>query len=293
MEKNDKKIPWFKRYNKGPVDQPAREIPDGLWIKCESCGEIIYKKELSKNLWVCSICGHHFRIDGKDYIDILIDEGTFQEFDSNITSKDSLNFIDSKRYSERIKETVIKTGLNSAITTGIGTIDSIQVSCGFMEFRFIGGSMGSALGEKFTRAVERAIEMEIPLIVVSASGGARMQESILSLMQMAKTGTALTRLHNLGLPFVSILTHPTTAGVMASYASLGDVIISEPGALLGFAGPRVIQQTIGTELPEGFQSAEFVLEHGFIDKIVPRNRLKATVAGLLRYMYEPAVKTVT
>ncbi|MCK5833689.1 acetyl-CoA carboxylase carboxyltransferase subunit beta [bacterium] len=284
--KKENKVPWFKKRLNGPINQPAREVPDGLWVKCESCGEIIYKKELARNLWVCNMCGHHFRIDGTEYINILIDDGTFEEYDAEITSTDPITFLDSKRYTDRLKDTINKTGINSAIITGIGKIESIPVSCGFMQFKFIGGSMGSALGEKFTRAVERALERKVPMITVSASGGARMQESILSLMQMAKTGTALTKLHEAGLPYISILTNPTTAGVMASYASLGDVIISEPKALLGFAGPRVIQQTIGSELPQGFQSAEFVMEHGFVDKITPRSKLKKTVSGLLNYMFQ-------
>ncbi len=284
-ESKEKKVPWFKKKRTGPVNQPQREFPDGLWVKCGSCGEIIYKKELARSLWVCSKCGYHFRISSKEYMDILIDKGTFREFDKNITSADPISFVDSKKYTDRIKNTIKKTGLNEGVITGLGKIDVIPVSLAFMEFSFIGGSMGSAIGEKVTRCIERSIEHKIPLIIVSASGGARMQESILSLMQMAKTGTALTRLHEVGIPFISILTHPTTAGVMASYASLGDVIISEPRALLGFAGPRVIMQTIGAELPDGFQSAEFVLDHGFIDKITPRNELKETVSKLLDYMF--------
>ncbi|HHS50066.1 MAG TPA: acetyl-CoA carboxylase carboxyltransferase subunit beta [candidate division Zixibacteria bacterium] len=287
MTENKKNnVPWFKRKFIGLKNQQPKEIPDGLWLKCESCGEIIYRKELARNLWVCSICGYHFRIEAKNYLDFLIDGGTFQEFDAEIASTDPLNFVDSKKYTDRLQQTANKTGAKSAIITGIGDIDSIQTSCGFMEFKFIGGSMGSALGEKVTRAIERAVERQIPLVMVSASGGARMQESILSLMQMAKTGTALTKLHEARLPFISILTNPTTAGVMASYASLGDIILSEPGALLGFAGPRVIQQTIGAELPKGFQSAEFVLEHGFVDLITPRDKLKTTIASLLRYLIE-------
>ena len=284
LSEKKEKVPWFRRKRLGPINQPQREVPEGLWVKCNRCGEIIYKKELARSLWVCPECGYHFRIGAKDYIDILIDENSFEEFDQNIRSADPLNFVDSKKYTDRIKNTIEKTGLNEGTITGIGNISSIPVSCAFMEFRFIGGSMGSAIGEKITRAIERAIERRIPLLIVSSSGGARMQESILSLMQMAKTATALTKLHEERLPFISVLTHPTTAGVMASYASLGDVILSEPGALLGFAGPRVIQQTIGGELPKGFQSAEFVLEHGFIDKITPRSELKNTISKLLGYM---------
>ncbi len=279
-------MPWFRKKLKGPVIQPPREVPDGLWAKCDKCGEIIYKRELARAFWVCPKCGSHFRIHSGQYIEILIDEGTFEEFDAEIGSVDPLSFVDSKPYPVRLKAAREKTKLNEAIICGIGNIDSISVSFAAMEFGFIGGSMGSALGEKVTRAVERALERRIPLVIVSASGGARMQESILSLMQMAKTGTALTRLHEAGLPYISVLTHPTTAGVMASYASLGDVIIAEPGALLGFAGPRVIQQTIGQELPEGFQSSEFFLDHGFVDLISPRNELKNNLSKLIRFMFE-------
>ncbi|RKZ30291.1 acetyl-CoA carboxylase carboxyl transferase subunit beta [bacterium] len=280
-------MPWFRKKRTGPIIQPARDVPDGLWAKCEACGEILYIKELARALWVCPKCGYHFRIGARDYVDILLDEGSFEELDVSVRSADPLTFFDSKNYTDRIKAAQEKTELNEAVICGIGEIESIPVSCSFMEFRFIGGSMGSALGEKITRAIERALERQIPLVIVSASGGARMQESILSLMQMAKTSTALTRLADAKLPFISVLTHPTTAGVMASYASLGDIIIAEPAALLGFAGPRVIQQTIGQELPEGFQSAEFFLEHGFVDLISVRGELKNNIATLLGYMYEP------
>jgi len=282
-------VPWFKKKRKGPPLQRPREIPDGLWAKCEMCGEIIYKKELARNMWVCPRCGNHFRITSSDYIGILLDRGTFEEFDNNIVSEDPLKWHDSKRYPDRIKAANEKTGLNEAIVCGLGKIDSVPVSIAFMDFRFVGGSMGSALGEKVTRCIERAYSRHIPLVIISASGGARMQESILSLMQMAKTGTALTKLDEAGLPFISVLTHPTTAGVMASYASLGDIIIAEPGALLGFAGPRVIQQTISEELPEGFQSAEFFKDHGFVDLISSRLDLKDNIVKLLGYMYDSEV----
>jgi len=274
---------WFKKKHLGPVSQQPREVPDGLWAKCDACGEIIYKRELARGFWVCSKCGNHFRIGSKEYISILVDDGVFEEYDSNITSVDPLTFVDSKPYEQRLKVAHEKTGLNEAVICGIGSINGIQTSLALMDFKFIGGSMGSALGEKIARAVERAIDRKIPLVIVSASGGARMQESILSLMQMAKTGTALTLLHNAGLPFISVLTYPTTAGVMASYASLGDIIIAEPSALLGFAGPRVIQQTIGQELPEGFQSSEFFIERGFVDLISPRSELKYNISKLLEY----------
>ncbi|MGC9314848.1 MAG: acetyl-CoA carboxylase, carboxyltransferase subunit beta [bacterium] len=275
---------WLKRKKpEGPVNQSPREVPDGLWAKCDACGEIIYKRELAKNYWVCPNCSNHFRIGSREYLTILLDEGTFEEFDANIKSQDPLSFYDSKPYTERVKSAYEKSGLNEAVVCGLGNIEGKQVSIAIMDFKFIGGSMGSALGEKITRAIERAVERKTPLIIVSASGGARMQESILSLMQMAKTGTALTMLHEAGLPYISVLTHPTTAGVMASYASLGDIIIAEPGALLGFAGPRVIQETIGQELPEGFQSSEFFLEHGFLDLISQRSNLKRNLQLLLSY----------
>ena len=281
---------WFKKPKNGLVSQQKKEIPDGLWTKCESCGEIIYVKELEKNLWVCHRCNFHFRIKSKDYIELLLDQGKLEEYDNNLISTDPLKFKDSKRYPDRIRDSRKKTGLNDAVIVGIGKIENKEVSFGVMDFGFIGGSMGSVVGEKVTRAIERSLERKIPLVIVSCSGGARMQEGILSLMQMAKTSGLLAKLYDANIPFISVLTNPTTAGVMASYASLGDVIIAEPKALLGFAGPRVIQQTIGQELPTGFQSSEFFLEHGFLDKIVERKDLKKTVSLLLEYLLPP-VKT--
>jgi len=278
---------WFKKPKNGLVSQQKKEIPDGLWTKCESCGEIIYVKELEKNLWVCHRCDFHFRIKSKDYIELLLDQGKLEEYDNNLISTDPLKFKDSKKYPDRIRDSRKKTGLNDAVIVGIGKIENREVSFAVMDFGFIGGSMGSVVGEKVTRAIERSLERKIPLVIVSCSGGARMQEGILSLMQMAKTSGLLAKLYDANIPFISILTNPTTAGVMASYASLGDVIIAEPKALLGFAGPRVIQQTIGQELPPGFQSSEFFLEHGFLDKIVERKDLKKTVSLLLEYLLPP------
>jgi acetyl-CoA carboxylase carboxyl transferase subunit beta len=278
---------WFKKPKTGLVSQQKKEIPDGLWTKCESCGEIIYVKELEKNLWVCHRCNFHFRIKSKDYIELLLDQGKLEEYDNNLISTDPLKFKDSKRYPDRIRDSRKKTGLNDAVIVGIGKIENKEVSFGVMDFGFIGGSMGSVVGEKVARAIERSLERKIPLVIVSCSGGARMQEGILSLMQMAKTSGLLAKLYDANIPFISVLTNPTTAGVMASYASLGDVIIAEPKALLGFAGPRVIQQTIGQELPPGFQSSEFFLEHGFLDKIVERKDLKKTVSLLLEYLLPP------
>ena len=274
---------WFKKAKSGLTGKEKKEIPDGLWSKCPECGEIIYTKQLEESLWVCPNCEYHFRIPSHKYIRMILDNGELQEYDVDLESKDPLRFKDSKKYPDRIKAAQAKSGLKDAVKAGIGKIDSIDVSFAIMEFSFVGGSMGSVVGEKIARAIERAIEREIPLILISCSGGARMQEGILSLMQMAKTSALLAVLAGKKIPFISVLTNPTTAGVMASYASLGDVIIAEPKALLGFAGPRVIQQTIGQDLPEGFQSSEFFLEKGFLDKIVNRSQLRETLILLLRY----------
>lgn len=275
---------WFRKVKEGLISQKKKEIPDGLWTKCEGCGEIIYMKELEKSFWVCKSCGFHFKLKSRDYINILLDKGNLEEYDKNLTSADPLKFKDSKRYPDRVKDSKKKTGLSDAVITGIGKINRMEVSFGVMDFGFIGGSMGSVVGEKVARAIERSAERKIPLVIVSCSGGARMQEGILSLMQMAKTSALLARLSDLRIPFISVLTNPTTAGVMASYASLGDVIIAEPKALLGFAGPRVIQQTIGQKLPEGFQSSEFFLEHGFLDVIAERKDLKRIISLMLEYL---------
>jgi len=275
---------WFKKERTGPVDGEKRDIPDGLWLKCESCGEIIYRREIERRLWVCPKCDFHFKLPPEKYIELLLDNGEFQEFDANLRSADPLRFVDSKPYLARLAESIKKTGHNEAVICGLGRIGGMVVSFGVMDFRFIGGSMGSVVGEKVARLLERAIEKRIPAVVVCASGGARMQESILSLMQMAKTSAVVARLHKAGLPYINILTNPTTAGVMASYASLADVTIAEPKALLGFAGPRVIKETIGSDLPPGFQSAEFFLEHGFVDIVCHRSKLRETVVKLLYYM---------
>jgi len=274
---------WFKKAKSGLTGKEKKEIPDGLWSKCPECGEIIYTKQLEEGLWVCPNCEYHFRIPSLKYIKIILDGGVLEEYDLDLESKDPFKFKDSKKYPDRIKAAQAKSGLKDAVRAGIGKIDKIEVSFAIMDFSFIGGSMGSVVGEKIARAIERAIERKIPMIIVSCSGGARMQESILSLMQMAKTSALLAVLAENKIPFISVLTNPTTAGVMASYASLGDVTIAEPKALLGFAGPRVIQQTIGQDLPEGFQSSEFFLEKGFLDKIVNRLQLRDTLALLLNY----------
>jgi len=274
---------WFKKRKPGVVSQAKKEMPDGLWSKCPECGEIVYTKQLEEHFWVCPNCSYHFRISSKKYIKIILDDGKLEEYDQSLESLDPLKFKDSKKYVDRIKTARTKSGLTDAVICGLGTIDSIKVSFTIMDFSYIGGSMGSVVGEKIARAIERSIDGNLPLIISSCSGGARMQEGILSLMQMAKTSTLLAVLANKKIPYISILTNPTTAGVMASYASLGDVIIAEPKALLGFAGPRVIQQTIGQALPPGFQSSEFFMEKGFLDKIVERRKLRETLILLLRY----------
>jgi acetyl-CoA carboxylase carboxyl transferase subunit beta len=274
---------WFRKKARDLQTAEKKDIPDGVWTKCKGCGEIITVISLKKNYWTCPKCEYHFRINSSDYIKLLLDDGLLEEFDAGLFSADPLNFKDTKRYVDRITDARKKTGINDAVVTGIGKIDGREVSFVVMEFAFIGGSMGAVVGEKIARAIERSLQKSIPLIIISCSGGARMMEGAFSLMQLAKTSALLARLHKRKIPFVSILTNPTTAGAMASYSSLGDFIIAEPQALLGFAGPRVIAQTIGGELPPGFQSSEFFLEHGFLDSIVHRSKLRKTVALLLEY----------
>jgi acetyl-CoA carboxylase carboxyl transferase subunit beta len=274
---------WFKRAKKGVQAAKKKPIPDGLWKKCDFCGEILYVKELEKQLWVCSKCDNHFMISTDQYIEILCNEGSFEETHRGLLSGDPLEFKDLKRYKDRIKEYNKKTGREEAVVTGFATIGEKDVVMVVMDFTYMGGSMGSVVGEKIARAIEDAAELRRPLIIVSRSGGARMQESIYSLMQMAKTSSLLAKLGEERVPYISILTNPTTGGVTASFASLGDVIIAEPKALIGFAGPRVIQQTIRQELPEGFQRSEFLLEHGMIDMIRSRDKLRPTVEELLDF----------
>lgn len=276
---------WFRKSKDGLVSQQKKEIPDGLWTKCKECGDVVYSKILEEQLWVCPSCNYHFRINAAKIIELLLDDGNIERYDENLSSLDPLSFRDSKKYVDRIKISQTKTGMKDGVVSGLGMVDGIPVSIAIMDFAFMGGSMGSVVGEKIARAIERAIEREIPLIIVSCSGGARMQEGILSLMQMAKTSALLAVLARKKMPFISILTNPTTAGVMASYASLGDIIIAEPKALLGFAGPRVIQQTIGQDLPEGFQSSEFFMEHGFLDVISERKDLRKNLVLCLQYTY--------
>jgi acetyl-CoA carboxylase carboxyl transferase subunit beta len=283
---------WFRKAKAGLTGQNKRDIPDGLWTKCGGCGEIIYARELERLFWVCPSCDYHFRIRHSDYMRLILDDGVLEEYDRGLVSEDPLKFRDKKKYPDRIADAQKKTGLADAIVCGVGTIGGRSVSFGVMEFAFIGGSMGSVVGEKVARAVERALMRRIPLILVSCSGGARMQEGILSLLQLAKTSYLLAELAEAKIPFISVLTNPTTAGVMASFASLGDVVIAEPKAQLGFAGPRVIRDTIRQELPEGFQSSEFFLEHGFLDRIVRRRDLRPTLITLLTFLCGPASGTV-
>jgi acetyl-CoA carboxylase carboxyl transferase subunit beta len=277
-------VTWFRRRPSGPERSDRRKVtvPEGLWIKCNNCGEIIYSKEIDRNLKVCPKCEYHFRITARERIDLLVDPGTFQEFDSQIHSEDPLQFKDSVKYRDRVKAAVKKTGLSDAVISGTCTLDGMPVVLTVFDFFFMGGSMGSVVGEKITRAIEKAVENRCGMVIISSSGGARMQEGALSLMQMAKTSAALARLRRERLPFISVLTDPTTGGVTASFAMLGDVNLAEPKALIGFAGPRVIEQTIRQELPEGFQRSEFVLEHGMIDRIVNRKELKKTIVTILR-----------
>jgi acetyl-CoA carboxylase carboxyl transferase subunit beta len=269
---------WFQRRKKVEKEGVKKEIPNGVWIKCPSCGEILYKKQTIKNLMVCSKCDFHFRVGSDFYKKLLFDEGTFNAFDENLRCADPLNF---KGYKKKIEKTVKNTSLNEAVITGEAKIGDRELEVAIMDFSFVGGSMGSVVGEKIKRAINRAVEKEVPFLTVNASGGARMQEGVFSLMQMAKTATSLNKLNK---PYISILTNPTTGGVLASFASLGDIIVAEPGSLIGFAGPRVIKQTIQKELPEGFQRAEFLIEHGMVDMIVSRKNLRQTIISLLSHL---------
>ncbi|MBI2001410.1 MAG: acetyl-CoA carboxylase carboxyltransferase subunit beta [candidate division NC10 bacterium] len=274
---------WFKKEPLVSGKETKVRMPEGLWIKCDHCKEIIYKQELDRNANVCPRCQFHFRIGSRARIDLLVDPGSFAERNAALGSLDPLHFKDQKGYPDRLKAAKKATGMEEALLSGVATIGGHRVSICALEFAFMGGSMGSAVGEKVTRAIEDAIREESPFIAISCSGGARMQESVLSLMQMAKTSAALARLGRARLPYISILTDPTTGGVTASYAMLGDINIAEPNALIGFAGPRVIQDTIRQELPPGFQRAEFLLNHGFVDMIVERKNLRQTLIQLLDF----------
>jgi len=280
---------WFKRQS-GEVDTSGEKKirTEGLWVKCDSCRQIIWKKDLEENQNVCPKCGKHFRIDARTRLSLLLDDGEYETFSDNLTSTDPLKFVDLKPYSERLKRAQSETGLNDAVINARGKLDGRPVIVSSMEYGFIGGSMGSVVGEMITRAIEEALEKTQPIIIISASGGARMMEGVLSLMQLAKISAALAKLDEAKVPYISILTDPTTGGVTASFAMLGDLIIAEPGALIGFAGPRVIEQTIRQKLPPGFQRSEFLLEHGMLDAVVHRKEMKAYIARALEFM-TPAV----
>jgi acetyl-CoA carboxylase carboxyl transferase subunit beta len=277
---------WFKKLKgkKPKTSEKKLEVPDGLWVKCENCKAIIYKKEVIRNANVCPKCNYHFRINARERLDSLFDNGEYTEFAGEFLSDDPLKFVDSLPYPKRLAKYSKSSEENEAIVCAIGTIDGVKAIIAAMEYRFMGGSMGSVVGEKVTLAAEKALAERLPLIIVSASGGARMQEGILSLMQMAKASAALARLDEAGIPYISVLTDPTTGGVTASYAMLGDLNIAEPKALIGFAGPRVIKQTIRQDLPEGFQRSEFLLKHGMVDMVTKRKDLRDVLIKCLRFM---------
>ncbi|MDQ1388952.1 MAG: acetyl-CoA carboxylase carboxyl transferase subunit beta [Acidobacteriaceae bacterium] len=276
---------WFKRES-GELETTGQKTvrTEGLWVKCEGCRQIIWKKDLEENLNVCPKCEKHFRIDARRRLALLLDENQFEMFDGNISSTDPLKFVDLKPYASRLRQAQRDTGLKDAVINAHGKLQGRPVIASVMEYAFIGGSMGAVVGEMITRAVERALDSKTPLIIVSASGGARMMEGVVSLMQLAKISAALARLDKARVPYVSVLTDPTTGGVTASFAMLGDLNIAEPGALIGFAGPRVIEQTIRQKLPAGFQRSEFLLEHGMLDAVVPRKELKPYIARALDFM---------
>jgi acetyl-CoA carboxylase carboxyl transferase subunit beta len=277
---------WFQRERKAietPPEEERRVRTEGLWVKCDGCRATIWKKDLEQNNQVCPKCEHHFRLSAPKRLELLFDEGGWVEHDSELASSDPLGFVDTRPYTQRLRDAQEKLGMSDAILTVEGRLNGRSIVCCSMEFAFIGGSMGAVVGEKVTRAMELAAEKKIPLVIVSCSGGARMMEGVISLMQLAKVSAAAARLDECGVPFISVLTDPTTGGVTASYALLGDLNIAEPGALIGFAGPRVIEQTIRQKLPKGFQRAEFLIEHGFLDAIVHRRELKSYIANALDF----------
>jgi acetyl-CoA carboxylase carboxyl transferase subunit beta len=277
---------WFTRQKpgvEGTAEADKRVRTEGLWLKCESCGQIIWKKTLDDNMQVCPKCEHHFRLDARARLGMLFDEGSYEELDADLVSTDPLHFEDSKTYARRLEAMQQATGLSDALISGEGTLDGRRVQICSMELKFIGGSMGAVVGEKITRAIERGMARREPVIIVSASGGARMQEGAISLMQLAKISAALMRLDEARVPYISVMTDPTTGGVTASFAMLGDLNIAEPGALIGFAGPRVIEQTIRQKLPAGFQTSEFLLDHGFLDAVVKRSEMKSYIGRSLSF----------
>lgn len=277
---------WFKRQGSNISTNTPKEMPEGVWIKVPSTGETVHRRELEENCWVDPGSGHHFSIGSAEYFEILFDENTFEELGQHILPIDPLKFVDRKKYDERLIETQKKTKMTDAVRVGVGKMSGLDLVVSCMDFRFIGGSMGSVVGERLAISIDYALEHKTPLLIISQSGGARMMESVLSLMQMAKTSAKLALLDQAGVPFISLMTDPTTGGVTASYAMLGDFNIAEPGALIGFAGPRVIRQTIGRDLPDGFQTSEYLLEHGFLDFIVPRTKLKRRLTRLLKILQE-------
>ncbi len=275
---------WFKRKDTNIQTDKKKEMPEGIWVKVPTTGETIHRRELEENSWVDPLSGYHFRIGSEEYFSILFDDGKFEEIANDILPTDPLDFEDRKKYKDRIKQTQGKTGLTDACRIGVGKLEKMDVVIGCMDFSFIGGSMGSVVGERLSQGIDYSREKKIPLIIISQSGGARMMESVYSLMQLPKTSAKLALLGKEGVPYISLMTNPTTGGVTASYAMLGDFNIAEPGALIGFAGPRVIRQTIGRDLPDGFQTSEYLLEHGFLDFIVHRPKLKKKLAKLLRIL---------
>lgn len=279
---------WFHRTKKGILTKGngKSKMPAGQWEKCPECEAINNQRELKANFRVCPKCGYHGRMDPEGYFELLLDEGSCQYQDRDVTAKDPLEFTDRKKYSDRLHATRTKTGLSDAVQAALGKMERHAVSIAAMDFRFIGGSMGSVVGEVIARTIRRGIDQNLPVIVIAQSGGARMMEGALSLMQMAKTSANLAKLHEKGIPYISVLTNPTTGGVSASFAMLGDINIAEPGALIGFAGPRVIRETIGQDLPKGFQSAEFLRDHGFIDIVVDRRELRSKLIHLLDLLQE-------
>ena len=280
---------WFKRQSADVDASGEKKVrTEGLWVKCESCRQIIWKKDLEENLNVCPKCDHHFRIDARARLALLLDGNQYEVFDSNLVSTDPLRFVDLKAYSSRLAQAQTETGLTDAVINARGKLNDRPVIVSAMEYSFIGGSMGAVVGESITRAIEQSIETQAPLIIISASGGARMMEGVVSLMQLAKISAALARLDESRIPYISVLTDPTTGGVTASFAMLGDLNIAEPGALIGFAGPRVIEQTIRQKLPPGFQRSEFLLEHGMLDAVVPRRQLKPYLSRALDFMSRAA-----
>lgn len=273
---------WFKRKDKNIQTEQRKEMPEGVWIKVPSTGETVHRRELEDNYWVDPMSGYHFRIGSEEYFSFLFDDGEFEELGQEITPTDPLEFEDRKKYTDRLREYQEKTGHSDAVRVATGRMNGLEVVIAGMDFDFIGGSMGSVVGERIAVAIDHAREEEVPLIIVSQSGGARMMESVLSLMQMAKTSAKLAQLEEAGVPYISLMTNPTTGGVTASFAMLGDFNIAEPGSLIGFAGPRVIRQTIGRDLPDGFQTSEYLLEHGFLDFIIQRPQMKAKLTKLLK-----------